>query len=176
MRAQVARNASHSAPAPGRQASSAARERSVVGRQVEARPVREAVARHGLDRQQLELVGEGGARLGEQRLEHPGHGQQRRAGVPREPVARDAPDLAARRRAGLQHAHAMPERRQPDPGREAADARAHDDDAAHARPRRSRRHSAGTATAPIAAAPAAATRGRRHSTAFANVSPSQVQT
>ena len=35
--------------------------------------------------------------------------------------------------------------------------------------------SAGTANAPIATPPAAATRGRRHSAAFANASPIQVQ-
>ena len=51
----------------------------------------------------------------------------------------------------------------------------------HPRPResvdpgRSRRSSAGTAKAPIAAAPAAATRGRRHSAALATVSPTHVQ-
>ena len=62
----------------------------------------------------------------------------------------------------------MAERGEPDPGREPADPGADD------RYLRHRRHSAGTANAPIAAAPAAATRGRRHSTALANVSPAHV--
>ena len=46
-----------------------------------------------------------------------------------------------------------------------------DDDDLHGR---RRRHSAGAATAPMAVAPAAATRGRRHSAALANVSPPHV--
>ena len=141
-----------------------------VGRQVDARPVREPVARHGLHGQQLELLRERRARVGEQRVEDPRHGEQRRAGVPGEAVARHARALAAGRRAGLEHPHAVAQRGEPDRRREAAHARPDDGDP-H---RRSRRRSAGTAKAPIAAAPAAATRGRRHSAAFATVSPTHV--
>ena len=65
--------------------------------------------------------------------------------------------------------HRVARRREPDRGRQPAHARADHDDL-----HRSRRHSAGPATAPIAAAPAAATRGRRHSAALANASPTHV--
>ena len=143
--------------------------RGQVGRQVEAGPVREAVARHRLDREQLEHLAERRARLREQRLEHPRHRQQRRAGVPRVPARRHAPALPAGGGARLEHADRVARRGEPDRGREPAHARADHDDL-----HRSRRQSAGAATAPIAAAPAAATRGRRHSAALANVSPAQV--
>ena len=79
----------------GRQASSEARERSGSADRSKPAAVGEAVAGHRLDRQQLELVGERRAGVGEQRLEHPRHRQQRRPGVPREAAARDAPSLAA---------------------------------------------------------------------------------
>ena len=143
--------------------------RGQVGRQVEARPVREAVARHRLDREQLEHLAERRARLREQRLEHPRHRQQRRAGVPRVPARRHAPALPAGGGARLEHADGVAPRGEPDRGREPAHPRAD-----HDHPHRSRRQSAGAANAPIAAAPAAATRGRRHSAALANVSPAQV--
>ena len=84
------------------------------------------------------------------------------------PARRHAPALAARHRRLLEHRHGVPRVREPDRGGEPADARPDHDDAAH---RRSRAASAGAAKAPIAAPPAAATTGRRHSTAFANVSP-----
>ena len=143
-----------------------------VGGEVEARAVGEAVAGDGLDGQQLELGGERRARLREQRLEDPRHRQQRRPGVPREAPALDAAALAARRVARLEHGDRVAGRGEPDGGREPADARADDDDLHR---RRHRRRSAGAAIAPMASAPATATRGRRQSTALANVSPSQVQ-
>ena len=84
---------------------------------------------------------------------------------------RDEPAALATGRGGaLEHGHAVTGAGKPHRHRQAADPGPD-----HRHPH-GRRTSAGTANAPIAAPPAAATRGRRQTTAFASVSPAHVHT
>ena len=141
-----------------------------VRAELHARPVREAIARHRLDAGELELVLQRRAGRREQLAQHPWHGQQRGSRVEREPLAPQASQLPAGCGALLEHAHVVARAGESHGDRQAAEAGSADRDP-H---RRSRARSAGTANAPMAAPPARATRGRRHSTTLATSSPAHV--
>src|SRR5215211_3180659 len=111
----------------------------------------------------------------EQVAQHPGHRQKRRARVEAKAVALEAPGLAAGRGALLEHGDRVAGGGQARARGEAADpGSAHDDPHRRCRRARLKATSAGTAKAPIASPPAAATRGSRHTSALAAVSPVQV--
>ena len=136
-----------------------------VRRQLDVAAVGERVAGDRLHPQQLELLGQRRAGLREEVSNTHGivssDGPESQVNA----VALHPPALAARRVAACsQHRHAWPAcaSRTPRRGRRRRRRRRRPSSPAHPR------SSAGTANAPIAAAPAAATTGRRHSTALAN--------
>ena len=102
------------------------RDRGRVVRQVQRGAVGEAVAARGVHRHHVQSGR--AARVREQLLEHVRHRQQRRPGVEGEAVAAELAELAAVGRAALVQLDGVPLRGEPRRHREAADARADDDD------------------------------------------------
>ncbi len=99
-----------------------------IGEEVEALVVVPGVSRENARALQAHAIAKVFARLVEDLVEGPTHGEHRRPGVETQTAGFDLAKLAARRRGALDHRHVEPARRKQERGDEPAYPRSDDDD------------------------------------------------